>query len=392
MINLVKRNLRDRELNDVLLVSRTALECGQVNELRKEVLRLLEQVFKAESSNFFLTYGSNQKVSFDQVINRGIDDKFLSLFSRYYYKLDPFYRQTFPPHTSVITTEQVIPFKDLIHSEYYNDFLKHQSIHYEMVIYLRSGSRKMGVVALFRPQKAGNFSTEEVAKAELMVPYLTGALEKTIVSEQVTKSEGIIKSITSDLRNKGIIILDEGLEPVYQNEEAIRISSSIGDPDRPWEKPTGGLPKQLHLSCQRLKDSIHLKKPIGLCQQEFSQRISAGEQQVSVRLHLLPSGGKSPLFLIYLELNKPPFLLAQSENKFGLTRREVEIVNLLYLGLKNSEISERLFISEHTVENHLKSIYQKLDVYNRTSLIYRLTHLSWPKPGEGPNGSVYSKS
>lgn len=384
MINLVKRNLRDRELNEVLLVSRTALECGQVNELRKEVLRLLEQVFKAESSNFFITHGPDQKVSFDQVINRGIDDKFLSLFSQYYYKLDPFYGQIFPPHTSVITTEQVIPFKDLIHSEYYNDFLKHQSIHYEMVIYLRSGSRKMGVVALFRPQKAGNFSTEEVAKAELMVPYLTGALEKTIVSEQVTRSEGIIKSITSDLTNKGVIILDENLEPIYQNEEAVKLSSVLSRADENGEKSHEELPHKLYLCCQEFKKSILPGRGSESSEKEHHQLITVGEEQILIRLRPLPCGEQSTLFLIYLEPDKPSF--AQKQNKLGLTRREIEVINLLSLGLKNTEIAAKLFISEHTVENHLKSIYKKLDVRNRTSLVHRLTHLSWPKP-EDTNGT-----
>ena len=67
-------------------------------------------------------------------------------------------------------------------------------------------------------------------------------------------------------------------------------------------------------------------------------------------------------------------------NKNGLTKREIEVVNLLFLGLKNFEISTKLFISEYTVENHLKSIYQKIGVKNRTSLIHRLTHLNWPEP------------
>jgi len=363
-------------------VSRTALECGQVNELRREILRLSEQVFKAESGNFFLTGGSDQKVSFDQVITRGIDDKFLSLFRQYYYKLDPFYRQVFPPHTSVITTEQVIPFKDLIDSEYYNDFLKHQSIHYEMVIYLKSRSRKMGVVALFRPQKAGDFSIEEVVKAELMVPYLTGALEKTIVSEQVTKSEGIIKSITSDLTNKGIIILDENLEPIYQNEEAARLSSVLSQAGVNGENSHGELPHQLYLCCQEFKKSILAGRLAEPSEKEHQRLMRVGEEQILIRLHRLPFGEQSTLFLIYLEPDKPSF--PQKENKFGLTRREMEVINLLSLGLKNLEISAKLFISEHTVENHLKSIYQKLGVKNRTSLIHRLTHLNWPMP-EGTN-------
>jgi DNA-binding CsgD family transcriptional regulator len=386
-MSLSKKNLSGRDLKDVLLVSRAALECAGVNELRNEVLRLLEDVFKSGSSNFFLCCGSDQKVNLEQVITRGVTEKHLKSFRQYYYKLDPFYQRTFPPHTNIVTNEEVISFREFIASEYYNEFLREQSIHHEMVIYLRSQDRRLGLIALFRPPGGMCFSSEEMTKAELIAPYLAGALEKTMVSEQFMKSDGIIKSITSNLRNKGIIILDETLEPVYQNEEAVKISSMICNAEGSREKSFGGLPRELYLPCQRLKDSFHVKKRLEPFQEEFRQPIRAGEQRISVRLHLLPCGERSPLFLIYLELDKPPFLLAQSENQFGLTRREVEIVNLLYLGLKNSEISERLFISEHTVENHLKSIYQKLGVNNRTRLIHRLTHLNGSEHKDSNNSS-----
>jgi DNA-binding NarL/FixJ family response regulator len=51
----------------------------------------------------------------------------------------------------------------------------------------------------------------------------------------------------------------------------------------------------------------------------------------------------------------------------------MEIAGLICDGLKNREIGEKLFISEYTVENHLRSIYQKMDVSNRTSLVNRIT-------------------
>jgi DNA-binding CsgD family transcriptional regulator len=385
VINLVKRNLAGRDLKDVLLVSRTALGCTRVNELREEVLRLLEDIFGTENSNFFVCSSSDQKVNLDQVVTRGVGNKYLKSFQQFYYKLDPFYKHAFPLTADVVTNEQVIPFKDFVNSEYYNDFLRHQSIHYEMVFYLKSRSRRLGVIALFRPPRSTNFSEEELTKAKLMAPYLAGALEKTIISEECVKTKGIIKTITSDIPDKGIIILDEALEPVYQNEEALKISSLLCDADKSNDKSIGGLPKELYLSCQRLKHLVQPKEPIPPCR-EFNHVLHAGEQQILVRLHLMAGGEKSPLLMIYLELNKPPVLLSQSRNQFGLTRREIEVINLLALGLKNTEIAAKLFISEHTVENHLKSIYQKLDVRNRTSLVHRLTHLSWPRPG-GTNGS-----
>ncbi len=379
-------HLRERDFRDILLVSRTALECGQVDELRREVLRLLEQVFKVENSNFFLTCGPDQKISLDHVINRGIEDKFLSLFGQYYYRLDPFYQETFPLHSNVITTEQVIPLKDLIHSEYYNDFLKLQSIHYEMVIYLKSGDKKLGVIALFRPKNAATFSFEEKTKAELMVPYLVGALEKTLVLEQFMKSEGRKESSSQDLPNKGILILDENLKPIYQNEEAIQISSILSQAKEGREKLVdgNGLPRKLYLHCLELKKSILQNRYFDSRPEHYNEVINWGEQRILIHLHLLPCTQQSTLFLIYLQSDKLP--LTQSDNKFGLTRRELEVVNLLCLGLKNVEISTKLFISVHTVENHLKSIYQKLRVNNRASLIHRLTHLNWPTPPQKTDG------
>jgi len=49
-----------------------------------------------------------------------------------------------------------------------------------------------------------------------------------------------------------------------------------------------------------------------------------------------------------------------------LTSREQEILDLLALGLSNKEIGEKLFVSVNTVKTHILSLYNKLDVKNRT--------------------------
>lgn len=52
-----------------------------------------------------------------------------------------------------------------------------------------------------------------------------------------------------------------------------------------------------------------------------------------------------------------------------LTRREVEILELLAQGLSNRRIAERLGVSEKTVRNHTSNIYSKLQVSNRGEAI-----------------------
>ncbi len=56
----------------------------------------------------------------------------------------------------------------------------------------------------------------------------------------------------------------------------------------------------------------------------------------------------------------------------GLTAREKEVAALVFEGLTNAEIAARLYLSEVTVKKHLKSIYEKQNVSNRTQLVRKM--------------------
>jgi DNA-binding CsgD family transcriptional regulator len=246
-----------KDLNDVLTVSRIALECKRVDELRNEVLSLLKKNFNCEKANFFLTHSSGQLI-LDRVVKQGIEDKAIGQYHDYYWYLDPFPPKLVIPTPIILTTEQITNLSDFVRTEYYNDFLVPQSIHHQMTIFLSAENQALGVIAVFRPQHEANFSQRERKKAELTAPYLASALQKTIV----------------------------------------------------------------------------------------------------------------------LESNNPVRIISHNLKKFGISQRELDVICLLYQGLENSEIADKLYISRYTVENHLKSIYKKLYAKNRTSLICKLYHLT----------------
>jgi two-component system, NarL family, response regulator len=62
-------------------------------------------------------------------------------------------------------------------------------------------------------------------------------------------------------------------------------------------------------------------------------------------------------------------LLDERAKKPALTAREVEIVSLVAEGLRNREIATALGVSEETVGVHLRNIFLKLDVNDRTSAV-----------------------
>jgi DNA-binding CsgD family transcriptional regulator len=56
-------------------------------------------------------------------------------------------------------------------------------------------------------------------------------------------------------------------------------------------------------------------------------------------------------------------------DQFQLSTREAEILDLLLKGKSNKDIERELFISPHTVRNHVHNIYQKLSVSSRLQLM-----------------------
>lgn len=61
----------------------------------------------------------------------------------------------------------------------------------------------------------------------------------------------------------------------------------------------------------------------------------------------------------------------------SLTPREKEILLLVSKGLTNKQIAEQLFISENTVKNHIKNLFEKLNLENRVQLAsYALKYIT----------------
>lgn len=55
-----------------------------------------------------------------------------------------------------------------------------------------------------------------------------------------------------------------------------------------------------------------------------------------------------------------------------LSEREYQIIQGIYAGQINQEMAQQLFVSENTIKSHIKRIYFKLDVHNRSEMIKRL--------------------
>jgi DNA-binding NarL/FixJ family response regulator len=62
-------------------------------------------------------------------------------------------------------------------------------------------------------------------------------------------------------------------------------------------------------------------------------------------------------------------LESPQKTKFGLSRREQQLVGLIRLGLSNKEIGSRLNLSEQTVKNHIHRILRKVGANDRLGIV-----------------------
>ena len=92
-----------------------------------------------------------------------------------------------------------------------------------------------------------------------------------------------------------------------------------------------------------------------------------------ITLHAaLPDGTATDRVAVVLERAPGAQSTAIQLEAHGVTAREREIAGLLARGLTNPEIAERLVVSPYTIQDHIKSLFEKTNVSSRQELVARI--------------------
>lgn len=215
----------------------------------------------------------------------------------------------------------------------------------------------LGVANLVRDADDADFSDEELQWVQSLRPMIAAGLRRTaIMADNTGEPEGI----------PGVISLDPDGGLVAMTGEAERLMADL------WlcpfgEEDTYRLPGEAYMiaTLARARTNGNLKAPPPVTR----LRGRSGRWLTMRGDCTLTTDGETTGIVLIIGPSRPAEILPMVVASYGLTRREQEILSEMSHGQSTGEIASRLFISEHTVRDHVKSILAKTGTTSRGELL-----------------------
>ncbi len=365
--------LKLRDFQDIHALCEDALGCDTMEDLQQRALFQIQQIIGADSSVYFDVNRTCLGWQFINGMSKGVPEEAPITWCEHYQTEDPFViRLLQSRNTRVVSSDNTLKHADYVRTELYCDFLRPQSIYHMLTVVLKYRSQPIGLVGLHRSANSSAFSRKEISKVDAIVPYLSAAVQKIKLSEMTSERKEIIKVLADDLHYKGVMILNRDLFPVFLDENARKLFNVSQDCRHENFKTVAGfLPAQIYQYCREIKERIKHSHDTKT-KQYMDFTVKKDAMHISGYVYAYEAALRGLCFMICFNTGAKELISPDNFSKFSLTRREIDIVHLVSAGMTNPEIAGQLNISIRTVQAHLRSIYDKVQVHNRTSLVSRL--------------------
>jgi DNA-binding CsgD family transcriptional regulator len=224
----------------------------------------------------------------------------------------------------------------------------------EMIATLRAGGAVWGAVGLYRAPGEPMFDREEKAFLRAIGPDLAAGART-----------GLLVGEARDPQwpdSPGLVVLSEDGEVESTTPGVERWLADLPDGDL----EAGRLPTAVHAVAGRALRTAQSSDDPG----EVALARVLSRSGTWIVLHgtsLVASGSRRAAVIV--EPAHPARITPLLMSAYALTEREQEVTRLVLRGGSTAEIAERLVVSPHTVQEHLKKIFEKTGVRSRRELV-----------------------
>ena len=225
----------------------------------------------------------------------------------------------------------------------------------ELIAALRTpAGEAWGALGLYRAPARPLFDEQELAFVGQVAPHLAEGARRALLVGEATDPEGPDAP--------GLVVLSQDGELESATPGVERWLAAL--PDGDWD--AAKLPSAVRAVAGRaLRTAEHPDQPGEVAVSRVLSR--SGTWVVLHGAALVSSSARRVAVIV--EPAHPARIAPLLMSVYGLTEREQEVTRLVLQGDSTTEIAARLVVSAHTVQQHLKSIFDKTGVRSRRDLV-----------------------
>ncbi len=236
---------------------------------------------------------------------------------------------------------------------------------YELLSVCTAGQEQRGGITLIRERGRPDFDAREVALLHRIIPHLGNGLKAAVLCKQASV-EPVGESAP------GVLVLDDRGQVVQHTEAAERWLRDLADLGAGWQEGEG-LPAPVWMVVGALRKALKPETDRdlgGVPSVRVQTRSGRWLTFHGARTESRP--GRQGETMVVIEPSRPQELAWLRVSAYGLSERERAVVDLVVQGASTKEISQTLYISEYTVQEHLSNAFDKVGVRGRRALVKRL--------------------
>lgn len=243
----------------------------------------------------------------------------------------------------------------VMRSTRYREVLAPHGIEDELRAVLRTGDSTWGVITLLRRDEASAFSADEVRFVDSLSRPIAEAMRSKLVGRHASQPA---------VQEPGLLTFSASHRLLSSNDAAHHWLAQLPDYEIEPEVPTA-----LNAVLGRARAIA-----IGRARGGADVRVqSLGGRWLTLRATALrDTAGAVTAYAVTIEPANPSHVTTILAEVYGLSARELQVANRLVRGESTATIAGGLFLSEHTVRDHVKSMLAKIGVSSRAELVAHL--------------------
>ncbi|APT44761.1 helix-turn-helix transcriptional regulator [Bacillus safensis] len=217
-----------------------------------------------------------------------------------------------------------------------------------------------GIASLYRKKGKKPFHEKDIQAVSRQSPALAAKLRDELFKKRETEED-------ETAEHQGFLILSHDYHLLYGNEAGLH-----------W----------LHTfqTFEQIDDNTIMPRPLRAL---GAKLLYGGGDQTAVSISRMPTGlflslqafrlaqaaGQEEAVMIHIKRAQTSDILPYIAKTYRLTEREMNVLDCLIKGQSTKEIASTLFISTHTVHDHVKAMLEKTNLNSRRMLVYFFSNI-----------------